>query len=48
MNSFRRFVSHATVALGLSALLAGCATPMADYPGIVAAPDRSEADRKND
>jgi predicted methyltransferase len=48
MNSFRRFFSHATVALGLSALLAGCAAPAPDYPGIVAAPDRSEADRKND
>ena len=38
----------ATVALGLSALLASCAAPGPDYAGIVAAPDRSEADRKND
>jgi predicted methyltransferase len=48
MNSLNRFFSYATVALGLSALLAGCAAPVADYRGIVAAPDRSEADRKND
>jgi len=48
MNSLRRFFSHATVALGLSALLAGCTAPVPDYRDIVAAPDRSEADRKND
>jgi predicted methyltransferase len=48
MSSLNRFFSYATVALGLSALLAGCAAPVADYRGIVAAPDRSEADRKND
>jgi len=28
--------------------LAGCATPAPDYPAIVAAPDRTEADRGND
>jgi len=48
MKSFRRFFSHASVALALSALLAGCAAPVANYSAIVAAPDRSEADRKND
>src|SRR5262245_29166700 len=48
MNSFRRFFSHAIVAAGLAALLAGCAAPAPDYAGIVAASDRSEADRKND
>jgi len=48
MKSFRKFFSHASVALGLAALLAGCAAPVANYREIVAAPDRSEADRTND
>jgi predicted methyltransferase len=38
----------AMIALGLLALLAGCAAQVPDYRGIVSAPDRSEADRKND
>jgi predicted methyltransferase len=48
MKLFRRFFSRVSVALGLAALLAGCATPVANYRDIVAAPDRSDADRKND
>jgi predicted methyltransferase len=49
MKSFRRFFSHVVIALGLLALLAGCATaPLPNYSAIVAAPDRSDADRKND
>lgn len=41
--------SLAVVAFGLSILLAGCATPpAANYAEIVAAPDRSDADRAND
>ena len=48
MKSFRRIFSHASVALGLTALLAGCAAPPPNYSDIVAAPDRSEADRAND
>ena len=48
MKLFRRICSHASIALGLAALLAGCAAPVANYRDIVAAPDRSEADRKND
>jgi len=47
VKSSRRFFSLASAALTLSALLAGCAaTP--NYSEIVAAPDRSEADRAND
>ena len=42
----------AYVAFGLTAMVAGCAggpgTPAPDYAAIVAAPDRSEADRAND
>ena len=48
MKSFSGFFSHAVVAFGLSALLAGCAAPPPNYSDIVAAPDRSEADRAND
>jgi predicted methyltransferase len=48
MTSFVRFFSHAPVALGLSALLGGCAAPLPNYSDIIAAPDRSEADRAND
>jgi len=48
MKSYRAFFSHAFVALAILALLAGCAAPPPNYSDIVAAPDRSEADRKND
>jgi predicted methyltransferase len=49
MKSFHRFFSPAVIALGLLALLAGCATTqLPNYSAIVAAPDRSDADRKND
>jgi len=34
--------------LSSAALLAGCATQLPNYSAIVAAPDRSDADRKND
>lgn len=47
-GAFRYFLSRAAVALGMSALVAGCVAPAPDYGGIVAAPDRSDADRKND
>jgi predicted methyltransferase len=47
MNSLRRFLLHPFAALGLIVLLGGCATS-SNYSDIVAAPDRSEADRKND
>jgi len=48
MNSFRGIFSRASVVLGLAALLAGCAAQLPNYSEIVAAPDRSEADRAND
>ena len=48
MMSFRRFVFHPLAAIMLAALLAGCATTGSSFSDIVAAPDRSEADRKND
>ena len=48
MKSFRKFFSQASVALGLAALIVGCAAPLPNYSAIVAAPDRSEADRAND
>ncbi len=48
MKAFRRFFLHALAVLGIPALLGGCAAPMALYSDIVAAPDRSEADRLND
>ena len=38
---------HRTWAL-LALALAACATPAPDYPAIVAAPDRTEADKMND
>jgi hypothetical protein len=41
MNSFRRFFSHATVALGLSALLAGCAANVACVPALVVPGDNA-------
>jgi predicted methyltransferase len=48
IKSLRKTLSHASVALVLAALLAGCAAPLPNYSDIVAAPDRSEADRAND
>ena len=44
----RRFFSQVSIVLGLLAVLAGCAAPLPNYSAIVAAPDRSDADRKND
>jgi predicted methyltransferase len=48
MNPFRQLTSISPAALVLAALLAGCAAPAPNYSDIVAAPDRSEADRQND
>ncbi len=52
MNLLQKAFAGAYVAFGLTAILAGCAggpgTPAPDYAAIVAAPDRSEADRAND
>jgi predicted methyltransferase len=48
MMKTRGLLSRALVALGLLTLLAACATPPPNYAEIVAAPDRSEADRTND
>jgi predicted methyltransferase len=49
MKSLRGCFSPALITLGLTALLAGCATPLpTNFAQIVAAPDRSEADRAND
>ena len=48
MNSLHKICSLASVALALAALLAGCAAPPPNFSEIVAAPDRSEADRAND
>ena len=50
MKGFRGFFSHTLAALALLALVAGCATkpPASNFAEIVAAPDRSEADRTND
>ncbi len=48
MKASRRFFIYPLAALGLVALLAGCAATGPDYSDIVAAPDRSEADRLND
>ena len=48
MKAFHRFFIYPLTALGLAALLAGCAATAPNYSDIVAAPDRSEADRLND
>lgn len=51
MNETCRSLARALAAPGLAALIAACAaleTPAPDYAAIVAAPDRSEADRVND
>jgi predicted methyltransferase len=51
MNETCRSLARAFAAPGLAALIAACAvleTPAPDYAAIVAAPDRSEADRVND
>lgn len=48
MKPFQVLHARAVAALALAALLAGCAAPGANFSGIVAAPDRSEADRVND
>lgn len=51
MNKSCRSYARALAALCVAASIAGCAapgTPAPDYAAIVAAPDRSEADRSND
>lgn len=52
MSKFQKVFAGACVALGLIAMVAGCSSEPAarapDYAAIVAAPDRSEADRAND
>jgi len=48
MRAYRRFFIHPLTALGIAALVSACAATTPNYSDIVAAPDRSEADRKND
>jgi|SRR5688500_3033680 predicted methyltransferase len=51
MYSYSRCCIQAYVVLCLAAVVAGCASPggpAPDYAAIIAAPDRSDADRKND
>ena len=44
----RGFARAAFGAVALAALLSACASTAPDYAAIIAAPDRSEADKKND
>jgi len=48
MTAYRRFFIHPLTALGIAALVSACAVTAPNYSDIVAAPDRSEADRLND
>ena len=48
MMMLHRIFFHPLAALALAALIAGCAATGSRIADIVAAPDRSEADRKND
>ena len=48
MRAYRRFFIHPLTALGIAALVSACAATTPNYSDIVAAPDRSEADRLND
>src|SRR5215813_15256234 len=50
MKKFDRFLTRACITLGLALLVAGCVAtaPPPNYSDIIAAPDRTEADRKND
>src|SRR5215813_504605 len=50
MKKFDRFLTRACITLGLALLVAGCVAtaPPPNYADIIAAPDRTEADRKND
>ena len=48
MRAYRRFFIHPLTALGIAALVSACAVTAPNYSDIVAAPDRSDADRLND
>ena len=48
MRAYRRFLIHPLTALGIAALVSACAATAPNYSDIVAAPDRSDADRLND
>jgi len=48
MRAYRRFFIHPLTALGIAALVSACAATAPNYSDIVAAPDRSDADRLND
>jgi len=48
MRAYRRFFIHPLTALGIAALVSACAVTAPSYSDIVAAPDRSDADRLND
>ena len=48
MRTYRRFFIHPLTALGIAALVSACAATAPNYSDIVAAPDRSDADRLND
>ena len=48
MRAYRRYFIHPLYALGIAALVPACAATAPNYSDIVAAPDRSEADRLND
>ncbi len=48
MKTSSRFFYYPLAALGVVLLLSGCASTAPDFSEIVAAPDRSEADRIND
>jgi len=48
MRAYRRFLIHPLTALGIAALVSACAVTAPNYSDIVAAPDRSDADRLND
>jgi len=48
MRAYRRFFLHPLAAFGIAALVSACAATAPNYSDIVAAPDRSQADRLND
>jgi predicted methyltransferase len=48
MVTFGRFFLRPLTALAVATLMAGCAATGSNFSDIVAAPDRSDADRKND
>src|SRR5688572_21431141 len=48
MKAYRRFFLRPLAALFIAVFIAGCAATGSNFSDIVAAPDRSDADRKND